>query len=99
MHLNERRWEIERMFREYAWCQFGFFQQQGLLDANNRKAIEVMDDNVNNNVLLKNRRDTYTKMMHQPVREAMNKEMDVLISTIYEINKPVKRKITIRKVN
>lgn len=24
MHLNEYRWEIERTFREYAWCEFGF---------------------------------------------------------------------------
>ena len=28
MHLNEYRWELERTFREYAWCQFGFFQQK-----------------------------------------------------------------------
>lgn len=99
MHLNERRWEIERLFREYAWCQYGFFQQQGLLDANNRKAIEVLDDNVEKNAWLKGHRDSYTRMMHQPVRDAMNQEMDVLISTIYEINKPIKRKIAIRKIN
>mgnify|MGYP006924825944 CR=1 FL=1 len=24
MHLNEYRWEIEKTFREYAWCEFGF---------------------------------------------------------------------------
>lgn len=46
MHLNEYRWEIERTFRDYAWMQFGFFQQKGLLFANDRRAIEVMDDNV-----------------------------------------------------
>ena len=46
MHLNEYRWELERTFGEYAWCQFGFFQQKGLLFANDRKAIEVMDENV-----------------------------------------------------
>lgn len=34
MHLNEYRWEIERTFRDYAWMQFGFFQQKGLLFAN-----------------------------------------------------------------
>ena len=32
LHLNEYRWEIERTFREYAWCQFGFFQQMCIRD-------------------------------------------------------------------
>lgn len=98
MHLNEYRWEIEKTFREYAWCQFGFFQQQGLLFANDRKAIEVMDENVDKNIWLKGRRDMYSKMMLDPVREAREEEMDVLINKIYEVNKPVVRKILLRKI-
>lgn len=98
MHLNEYRWEIEKTFREYAWCQFGFFQQQGLLFANDRKAIEVMDENVDKNIWLKGRRDMYSKMMLDPVREAREQEMDVLINKIYEVNKPVVRKILLRKI-
>lgn len=98
MHLNEYRWEIERTFREYAWCQFGFFQQQGLLFANDRKAIEIMDENVDKNVWLKGRRDMYSKMMLDPVREAREQEMEVFINKIYEVNKPVVRKILLRKI-
>lgn len=98
MHLNEYRWEIERTFREYAWCQFGFFQQQGLLFANDRKAIEIMDENVDKNVWLKGRRDMYSKMILDPVREAREQEMEVLINKIYEVNKPVVRKILLRKI-
>lgn len=98
MHLNEYRWEIERTFREYAWCQFGFFQQQGLLFANDRKAIEIMDENVDKNVWLKGRRDMYSKMMLDPVREAREQEMEVLINKIYKVNKPVVRKILLRKI-
>ena len=56
MHLNEYRWEIERTFREYAWCEFGFFQQKGLLYADDRKAIEVMDENLDKNEWLNGRR-------------------------------------------
>ena len=98
MHLNEYRWEIERSFREYAWTQFAFFQQKGLLFANNRKAIEVMDENVDKNAWLKGHRDSYTKMMYDAVREARQQEMEVLISKIYEINKPIIRKIVLRKI-
>lgn len=98
MHLNEYRWEIEKNFREYAWCQFGFFQQKGLLFANDRKAIEVMDENVEKNMWLKGRRDMYSKMMFEAVRDARKQEMDVFINKIYEINKPVVRKIVLRKI-
>lgn len=98
MHLNEYRWEIEKTFREYAWCEFGFFQQKGLLFADDRKAIEVMDENLDKNVWLKGRRDMYSKMMFEAVRDAREQEMDVFINKIYEINKPVVRKILLRKM-
>lgn len=98
MHLNEYRYDIEKSFREYAWCQFGFFQQKGLLFANDRKAIEVMDENVDQNLWLKGRRDLYSKMMFDAVREAREQEMKVLVDKIYEINKPVTRRIVLRKI-
>ena len=98
MHLNEYRWEIERTFREYAWCEFGFFQQKGLLFADDRKAIEVMDENLDQNVWLKGRRDMYSKMMFEAVRDAREQEMDVFINKIYEVNKPIMRKVVLRKI-
>lgn len=98
MHLNEYRWEIERSFREYAWIEFAFFQQQGLLFANDRKAIEVMDQNVEKNGWVKSHRDIYTKMMFEPVREARKQEMEVLINKIYEVNKPITRKVQLRQM-
>lgn len=98
MRLNERRWEIERMFRDYAWCQHGFFQQEGLLNANNRKAIEIMDRNLTNNLWLNSHRDRYAGMMHAPVREAMEAEMKILVDKIYEINTPVTHRIELRKI-
>ena len=98
MHLNEYRWEIERTFREYAWTQFAFFQQKGLLFANDRQAIKVMDENLDKNGWLKGHRDGYTKMMFDAVRDAREQEMDVLINKIYEVNKPVVRKILLRKI-
>lgn len=98
MFLNEERWEIERRFRDYAWMQFGFFQSRGLLFANNREAIKVLDQNTEKDGWLRARRDLYSKAMHPEIREAWQKEMDLLVSIIYEINKPVKREITLIKV-
>ena len=48
--------------------------------------------------LLEGRRDLYSKMMFKEIRDAREQEMDVLISKIYEINKPVVRKIVLRKI-
>ncbi len=98
MHLNEYRMEIVQQMRTYAWCQHGFFQQQGLLNANNRKAIEVMDQNVDKNGWLKAHRDTYARLMHESVREARWEQHQVLVDKIYEINKPVVRKVELRKI-
>lgn len=98
MHLNEFRWEIERTLRQYAWIQFSFFQQKGLLFANNRKAIEVMDENLEKNGWVKGHRDIYSKLMFETVRDACKQEMNVLIDKIYEINKPVTRRIQLRKI-
>jgi len=98
MHLNEERWEIERRFRDYAWMQFDFFQQKGLLFADNREALEVMDANTSKNGWLASRRDSYTKSYFPEIRQAWQKEMDLLVSTIYEINKPLNRQVVIKKV-
>lgn len=98
MFLNEYRWEIERYFRDYAWLQFNFFQPRGLLFANNSDALQLLDSERQNDPWLSIHRDTYSRLMHQPVREALEREQEVLISKIYETNKPVKRKIVLRQM-
>ena len=98
MHLNELRWEIERNFRDYAWIQFNFFLEKGLLFANNRASLDAVDEEAENNPWLKMQRENYARMMHQPYRETREAEMNTIISTIYEINQPVKRKIALVKI-
>lgn len=97
MEMNEMRWSIERDFRDYAWCQHGFFQQQGLLEANNRTAINVWRENLPKNLWLNAKRDLYSRMMHKPVRDAMNAEMKALVDEIYRVNKPIDRRVELRK--
>ena len=98
MFLNEERWEIERRFRDYNWVQYMFFREKGLLNANNREAIKVFNEHLNENGWLRARQDVYTRAMFPEIREVWQKEMDLLVSTIYNINKPVKRKITLIRV-
>lgn len=95
MFLNEERWEIERRFREYAWVEFNFFLSKGVTNLNSRKAIEILDKYKDSDGWLKGRRDLFSKAMFPEVRESWQKQMDLLISTIYEVNKPISRKITL----
>lgn len=99
MHLNEERWEIERRFRDYAWVQYNFFQPKGLLDANNRKAIEVLDQHVPTDGWLRAKRELYAKAMYPEVRKAWQDQMDGLLQAIKDTNTPAKRKITLVRVN
>ena len=96
MHLNEYRWEIERNFRDYAWVQYDFFQNKGLLDANDAHAVRVLDAEKEKNIWLQIHRENYAKLMLPHVREARALQMELLVETIYEINKPQTRKVVLR---
>lgn len=96
MHLNEYRWEIERNFRDYAWVQYDFFQNKGLLDANDARAVRVLDAEKGKNIWLQIHRENYAKLMLPHVREARAQQMELLVETIYEINKPQVRKVVLR---
>jgi lysophospholipase L1-like esterase len=98
MHLNEERWEIERRFRDYAWVEFNFLQPRGLLFADNRDAIKAIDKEVQKDGWLRAKRDLYSKAMFPQIRQAWQDEMNALLSTIYELNQPLKRKITLIRV-
>uniref|UniRef100_UPI00333EFF5B hypothetical protein n=1 Tax=Parapedobacter pyrenivorans TaxID=1305674 RepID=UPI00333EFF5B len=98
MYLNEERWEIERRFRDYAWVQYNFFQPRGLLDANNRKAIDVMDEHVATDGWLRAKRDLYARAMLPEVRKSWQDQIDQLTNAIREAAIPKTRKITLVSV-
>lgn len=99
MYLNEERWEIERRFRDLAWVQYNFFQPKGLLNADNRKAIEVMDKHVVNDGWLRAKRDLYAKAMHPEIRQAWKHEMDGLLDLIRRVNKPQTRHFSLVQIS
>ena len=98
MFLNEERREIERRFRELAWVQFNFLMDKGLLHADNRAALDVIDAYAAGDGWLRGRRDIYSKGMSPEIIKVWEDEMELLINTIYKINKPVKRTVTLEKV-
>lgn len=97
MYLNEYRWAIERRFRDYAWLQYNYFLKKGLLGADNKKAVELLDKDRKSDFWLDMNRDNYAQLMHKDVRDALQNEMDLLIGRIHQINKPVERAIKLKK--
>lgn len=95
--LNEQRWDIERRFRDYIWLQYNFFYDKGLLFANDYRAMDALKAETQNGWAV-GRREGYISWMRDEVRDVWEKEMKLLVDTIYKINKPVERKIELVKV-
>ncbi len=99
MYLNEYRWEIERSFRELAWINYNFFQSRGMLFAYDAESVAALDAKKESDGWVRMHREIYSKYMHPAVLEAREQEMEMLISKIYEINKPVMRKVVLHKID
>jgi len=99
MHLNEYRYNIEQEFRHYSWLQYDYFKEHGLFMADDKRAIQAMDSDKAGNGWLRGYRQLYDGMMNKDVRDARTAEQNLLIEKIYQINKPVTRRIEVKKVN
>lgn len=97
MYLNEWRYEIERNFRDFACMQYTFLRSSSLTNANNRKALETVNRRKEKEFWMEVLSDNYTKLADKEVRDAREAQMRLLIDKMYEINKPIPHRITIRK--
>lgn len=95
MLLNDERLEIERLFRDYAWMEFSFLQEKGLLFADNQACIDSIRANWNS---VRRFFNTYQKAQYPGNRQEWQNEMDGIVKMIHSINKPVNRKIELKKV-
>ena len=98
MALNEERWEIERRFRDYAWLQYNFFMKRGMLEANDERAARAFREGQKNDAWVAAKRDMYNKMIHKEVRDMYTRQMDMIVDRIYEINRPLKRRVELLPV-
>ncbi len=98
MYLNEERWEIEKRLRRYTWVQYDFLKDKNLLFADNDAAMDSVEANIAQNGFLRGNKEEYVKARFPAIRDTWRKEMDLLINTIYTINKPVAHKITVTEV-
>ncbi|MET3977482.1 lysophospholipase L1-like esterase [Mucilaginibacter sp. UYP25] len=99
MHLNEERWAVERRLREYWWLHYSILKPHGLLHNDGEATIDSVQHYAKKDFFVGAVLNTYYKARLKPIRDAWQKEMDLLTNQIYLINRPVAHKVEILKVN
>jgi len=99
MQMNEERFEIERRLRNYAYVEFDLLKQKDLLYADNKAAMDTVNNESKKNPFVNGNRDNYIRAQYKAVRDGWQKEQDALVDEIYTVNKPVVHKVTLQRVN
>lgn len=99
MHLNEERWEIERRLREYYWIHYSILKPKGLLFNDREATMDSLQKYAKKDFFVAVTIPTYQKARFKSVRDAWQKEMELLTDQIYQINKPVAHNFEIKLVN
>ena len=98
MYLNEERFEVEKRFREYLWTEYSFLKKEGLLFADNEKAINKLREYLPKVGFLRMSYEWYTKAMYPEIREVWSRYMKIIVDTIYKMNKPTTHKVKLTKI-
>jgi lysophospholipase L1-like esterase len=97
--LNEERMALESKLRAYYWLQFNFFRDNGLYFSDNEAAMDSLNVTAPKNWFVGSKKDNYRAARYAAVRQAWQKEMDLLVNEIYLVNQPRKHTIRIKKVS
>ncbi|MES2810322.1 MAG: hypothetical protein V4619_16935 [Bacteroidota bacterium] len=89
MHLNEERWEIERRLREYYWIHYSILKPKGLLFNDSDATVDSLQKYARRDFFVGATLPTYRKARFKNVRDAWQKEIEMLTNQLYTINKPV----------
>jgi len=96
--LNEERMALESKMRAYYWLHFNFFRDAGLYFSDNGAAMDSLNATASKNWFVGSKKDNYRAARYAAVRQAWQKEMDVLVDEIYRVNQPRKHTIRIKKI-
>ena len=99
MHLNEERWAIERRLREYYWIHYSILKPKGMLFNDGDATVDSLQKYGKRDFFVAATIPTYQKARFKSVRDAWQKEMDLLTDELYRINKPVAHLVEITLVN
>lgn len=99
MHLNEERWEIERRLRQYYWIHYSILKPKGLLYNDSESTMDSLQNYAKKDFFVAVTLPTYRNARFKGVRDAWQKEIELLTTEIYRINRPKIHHFTIKPVN
>jgi lysophospholipase L1-like esterase len=98
MHLNEERWQIERRLREYYWLHYSILKPKGMLYNDRESTMDSLQKYAKKDFFVAVTLPTYQKARFKSVRDAWQKEIELLTREMYHINRPKAHYFTIRLV-
>ena len=98
MHLNEERWQIERRLREYYWLHYSILKPKGMLFNDGEATVDSLEKYAKKDFFVAVTLPNYRKSRLKPIRDAWQKEIDLLTAELYLINKPKPHHFTITPV-
>ena len=98
MYLNEERFEVEKRLREYVWMEYNMFKDSDQLFKDDWKSVEMVEIEAQRNPFVAWSGYWYKKSIYPEVRRAWVNYMADLVRTIYTVNQPVKRTLSLKKI-
>nr|WP_294950407.1 SGNH/GDSL hydrolase family protein [uncultured Mucilaginibacter sp.] len=99
IHINEERWTIERRLREYYWMHYSILKPKGMLFNDGEATLDSLQKYGRKDFFVAITIPTYQKARFKAVRDAWQKEMDLLTNVMYTINKPVPHRFELTLVD
>lgn len=98
MYMNEERFEVEKRLREYVWMHTNMFKDSDQIWVDDYKALAAIEERSRTDWFVDMSYYWYRKSHFPEIRQVWQDYMDKLVETIYEVNKPVKRRIVLEKI-
>jgi len=96
MHLNEERWQIERRLREYYWLHYSILKPKGMLYNDSESTMDSLQSYAKKDFFVAVTVPGYRSSRFKSVRETWQKEIELLTTELYRINRPKIHHFTIR---
>lgn len=99
MYLNEERLQVEKRFREYIWIEYCLFKDPAQRFADDWKTVDEVNRRAPNDWFVSASNYWFRKSRYSGIREVWQDYMDAIVKKIYNINRPVVRKIELTPID
>ena len=98
MYMNEERFDVEKRLREYVWMHAEMFKNTDHIWVDDYKGLEKISKEAHGNGFVDMSLYWYRKSYFPEIRQVWQNYMDMLVETIYTVNKPVTRKFVLERI-